>query len=62
MSDLPRPKHSRFERVLSEHVFDKLRAIDCTLAEFEILLAEAEVIEEVDLVPDGVKELLLIVE
>lgn len=43
-------------------MFDKLRAIDCTLAEFEILLAEAEVIEEVDLVPDGVKEPLLIVE
>lgn len=43
-------------------MFDKLRAIDCTLAEFDLLLADAEVIEEVDLEPHGVKELLLVVE
>ena len=62
MSDLPRPKHWRFEKVLSEHVFDKLRVIDFTLAEFDVLRADAEVIEEVDLELHGVKELLLVVE
>ena len=48
--------------MLSEHVFDKLRAIDCTLAEFDILLAEAEGIEEVDVAHLGMKELLLVLE
>lgn len=42
--------------------FDKLRAIDCTLAEFELLLDAAEIIEEVDLDPDGTKELLLVID
>lgn len=47
--------------MLSEHVFDKLRAL-CTLAVFEVVLAEAEIIEETDLEPDEVKELLLAME
>lgn len=51
----------RFEKILSEHVFDKLRLIDCTLAEFDLVLGDAEVIDERDLTPRGVKELLLLV-
>ncbi|MFA5885379.1 MAG: hypothetical protein WDA60_16125 [Acidimicrobiia bacterium] len=43
---VPRPKmwlHSR--RLISEHAFDKLRSLDCTFAEFDAALVEAEVIE-----------------
>lgn len=45
--------------VLTDHVFDKVRSIDMTLAEFEILLDEGEVIE-VTPITVGVKELVLI--
>ena len=61
MPEVPRPKTWQFEKILSEHAFDKLRAIDCTLAEFTVLLDAAEVIEEVELAPDASKELLLAV-
>lgn len=47
--------------VLTDHVFDKVRSIDMTLAEFEELLGGGEVIEETQ-VEDGVKELVLIIE
>ena len=48
-------------KLISEHAFDKLRLIDCTFAEFDAAIAEAEVIEERD-VATGVKELLLVAE
>lgn len=57
---LPRPKVWRHEKVVSEHVFDKLRSIDCTFVEFAEVLEVAEIIEEVDAEPS--KELLLLVE
>ncbi len=47
--------------VLTDHVFDKVRSIDMTLAEFEELLGGGEVIEETP-VEEGVKELVLIIE
>jgi len=59
---LPRRKTWQFAKVVSEHAFDKLRTIDCTLAEFELLLDAAEIIEEVDLEPNGTKELLLVID
>ncbi len=45
---------------MSEHAFDKLRAIDCTFAEFTVACRQAVVIEESDVV-DGVKEVVLTV-
>ncbi len=47
--------------VLTDHVFDKVRSIDMTLAEFEVLLDGGEVIEELP-VQDGIKELVLIID
>lgn len=47
--------------VLTDHVFDKVRSIDMTLAEFEGLLNVGEVIEETR-ITRGVKELVLIIE
>jgi len=58
---LPRPKVWRHPRLLSEHAFDKLRAIDCTFAEFDVALAEAEVIDEQAIDPGELKELVLVV-
>lgn len=59
--DIPRPKGWRYPYLLTEHVFDKVRSLDLTLAEFEVLLDdEAEVIEETQ-VAEGVKELVLVV-
>lgn len=58
---LPRPKVWRHPKVISEHAFDKLRLLDCTLAEFEMATEEAEVIEETEL-PTGGKELVLTLE
>lgn len=47
--------------VLTEHVFDKVRAIDMTLAEFNELLGDdGEIIEEVLLDEGHVKELVLL--
>lgn len=45
--------------VLTDHVFDKVRSIDLTLAEFEVLLDGGEVIEETP-IEEGVKDLVLI--
>jgi hypothetical protein len=59
---IPRPKSWRYEKVVSEHVFDKLRSIDCTFAEFGEVLELAEVIEETALAQLEVKEILLLVE
>lgn len=55
---LPRPKVWRYPKVLSEHAFDKLRALDCTLAEFEQAIGSSDVIEETQ-IADGIKELVL---
>jgi hypothetical protein len=62
MSELPRPKTWRFERLLTEHAFDKLRQIDCSFAEFAEVLEQAEVIEEHQLDDEQVKELVLAVD
>lgn len=62
MSDLPRPKVWRFERLITEHAFDKLRLIDCSFAEFTAVLEDAEVIEETELGESQVKELVLTIE
>ena len=43
------------------HAFDKLRLLDCTLAEFELAIEHAVVIEETEL-PNGAKELVVTVE
>jgi len=37
----------RFPVVMTDHVFDKVRAVDLTLAEFEELLEAGETIENV---------------
>jgi hypothetical protein len=48
--------------LLTEHVFDKVRAIDMTLAEFnDLLITAGEVIEEHELSDGGLKELVLYV-
>ena len=59
---LPRPKIWRHTRLLSEHAFDKLRLLDCTFAEFDASLADAQVIEERQIGPAEVKELVLVVD
>ena len=59
---VPREKVWRHPKVISEHAFDKLLLLDCTLAELEAALARAEVIEEHDLEPGSSKELLLVVD
>ena len=58
---VPRPKVWRHPRLLSEHAFDKLRLLDCTFAEFDAALAAAEVIEERQLGPAELKELVLVI-
>ena len=45
--------------VLTEHVFDKVRSIDMTLAEFSSLLSAPGVVIEEIVSIDGVKELVL---
>lgn len=45
-------------RLLTEHAFDKLRAIDCSFREFEVACEDADVIETIDL-ESGAKELLV---
>jgi hypothetical protein len=49
--------------LLTEHVFDKVRAIDMTLAEFnDLLITAGEVIEELELSDGGLKEVVLYAE
>jgi len=52
----------RFPIVLTDHIFDKVRAIDLTLAGFEELLDSGEIIEERTLSSEAVKELVLLLE
>ena len=59
---IPRPKTWRHAKLLSEHAFDKLRILDCTFGEFDAALARAEIIEEHELGPGQLKELVLVTE
>ncbi len=59
---LPRPKIWRYPKLVSEHAFDKLRSMDCTFAEFDAALESADVIEERELEPGELKELVLAVD
>lgn len=56
-----RPKVWRYPKLMSEHTFDKLRTLDCTFAEFDVALEQADVIEEHEIHPGELKELLLVV-
>jgi hypothetical protein len=58
----PRRKQQRWPYLLTYHVFEKVRALDLALTEFEALLGSGEIIEETVLRPGEAKELLLIVE
>jgi hypothetical protein len=55
-------KRFRFPIVLTDHVFDKIRSIDMTMAEFERLLGTGEIIEEHVLSSGSSKELVLLLE
>ena len=55
-------KQWRHPKAISEHAFDKLHVIDCTLAELETALDSAEIIEERELDDGTAKELLLVVD
>lgn len=57
-----RPYVKRFDYVYSLHVFQKLRIIDLGLAEFEQLLGDGEVIEELQDSPEQTREVVLLVE
>lgn len=56
------PKDVHFPVVLRAHVFEKVRAIDMTLAEFETLLGTGEVIEETVTEDGDLKELVLLLD
>ena len=49
-------------RVLTLHVFEKVRALDITLAEFEQLLDGGEVIEETQLRAMELKQVVLVLD
>lgn len=57
-----RPYVKRFEYVYSLHIFQKLRLVDLGLAEFEQLLGEGEVIEELSDSPEQTREIVLLLE
>lgn len=59
---MPRRKVLTLPVVLTEHVFDKVRSIDMTLAEFEELLGDGEVIGEQETAPGHLKELVLVID
>ncbi|MDP9387035.1 MAG: hypothetical protein M3Q48_03715 [Actinomycetota bacterium] len=61
---LPRRKVWRYPKLISEHAFDKLRLLDCTLAEFEMVIESAVIIDETELATEArtVKELVLSIE
>lgn len=61
-ASIPRPKVWQHRRLITEHAFDKLRLIDCTLAEFDAALVQPLIIEETELSHGDVKELLLLIE
>ena len=57
-----KPYRKRFRYKYRRHVFDKLRAIDLSLREFQAVLGEGEVIAEADLGLLAHKELVLLVQ
>jgi hypothetical protein len=57
-----RRKSFAYPVLLTDHVFDKVRAIDLTLAEFESLLDGGEIIEEHVLSGQEVEEVVLLLE
>lgn len=61
-----RPYQQRFDRIYSDHAFDKLRSIDMALGEFVVMLddndAPAEVIETAQESETSLKELVLLVQ
>jgi hypothetical protein len=63
MSDeADRTKIFRFPIVLTDHVFDKVRSIDMTLAEFRDVLQSGVVIEETVIADTALKQLVLAVD
>jgi hypothetical protein len=56
-----RPYAKRFRYKYRRHVFDKLRAIDLVLAEFQELLGRGEVIAEAEDNPAELREIVLLV-
>lgn len=59
---VPRRKVWRYERLITEHAFDKLRIIDCGFAEFTAALESSDVIEEHVLADDQLKEVVLVID
>jgi hypothetical protein len=59
---MPRPKTFAYPVVLTDHVFDKVRAIDLTLAEFDTLIGTGEIIEEHALSGEEIKEIVLLLD
>jgi hypothetical protein len=57
-----RRREQQWPYLLTDHVFDKVRMLDMTLAEFEQLINIGEVIEAVALGEAQTKELTLVVE
>jgi len=57
-----RRKRQRWPYLLTDHVFDKVRSLDMTLAEFEQLLGSGEFIEQTELQALEVKEVVLVIE
>jgi len=57
-----RPYAKRFGYKYRRHVFDKLRALDLVLAEFQQLLGSGEVIAEAETGHSEVREIVLLVE
>jgi len=57
-----RRREPRWPYLLTEYVFDKVRMLDMTLAEFEQLINVGEIIEEALVAEGQTKELTLVVE
>jgi hypothetical protein len=57
-----RPYAKRFRYKYRRHVFDKLRAIDLVLAEFQQLLGGGEIIAEAQDTPEQLREIVLLVQ
>ncbi len=63
LSEHRRKRSEHRRKRLSEHAFDKLRLLDCTVAEFEVAIESAVVIEEHPIDDEGsLKELVLVVD
>ena len=60
ISHVPRRKSFAYPIVLTDHVFDKVRAVDLTFAEFEALLDTGEIVEEHAISGEELKEIVLL--